>query len=100
MTPCRRLTKKPLFRQSRYGRGAKLPHLDLRGLMTMAPFFDCPEPARPYFQRLRRLRDFLAQRLPGVQLPDLSMGMSADFSVAVQEGATLVRVGTAIMGSR
>lgn len=79
---------------------AALPNLEWRGLMTMAPFFDSPEPARPYFQRLRRLRDFLAEHISGVHLPDLSMGMSGDFSVAVQEGATLVRVGTAIMGAR
>jgi len=79
---------------------AGLPNLEWRGLMTMAPFFDSPEPARPYFQRLRRLRDFLAGHISGVALPDLSMGMSGDFSVAVQEGATLVRVGTAIMGAR
>ncbi len=82
------------------GQLAALPNLEWRGLMTMAPFFDSSEPARPYFQRLRRLRDFLAERIPGVQLPDLSMGMSGDFTVAVQEGATLVRVGTAIMGTR
>ena len=77
-----------------------LPNLDLRGLMTMAPFLQNPELARPYFQRLRRLRDFLEDKFPRVKWEQLSMGMSDDFEVAVQEGATLVRVGTAIMGKR
>jgi len=75
-------------------------HLQMRGLMTMAPFFDEPEPARPYFQRLRRFQAFLMESLPQADWSELSMGMSGDFSVAVQEGATLVRVGTAIMGTR
>jgi pyridoxal phosphate enzyme (YggS family) len=79
---------------------ARLPNLDLRGLMTMAPFFDEAEPARPYFRRLRTLRDFLTDRLAGIRLSELSMGMSGDFTVAIQEGATLVRIGTAIMGHR
>lgn len=78
---------------------AELENLELRGLMTMAPFFDTPEPARPYFERLRCLRDFLSERL-GLALPELSMGMSGDFTAAIQEGATLVRIGTAIMGPR
>jgi PLP dependent protein len=76
-----------------------LPGLDVRGLMTMAPFSDDPEQARPFFQRLARLREFCAARLPG-SWDELSMGMSADFEVAVQAGATLVRVGTAILGPR
>lgn len=79
---------------------ATLPNLEVRGLMTMAPFFTEAEPARPYFKRLRRLRDFLARRLPQASWDELSMGMSGDFPVAVQEGATIVRVGTAIMGER
>ena len=78
----------------------ELSHLQVRGLMTMAPFFDEPEPARPYFQRLGRLQAFLIKRLPQTDWGELSMGMSGDFTVAVQEGATLVRVGTAIMGAR
>jgi len=78
----------------------ELPHLQVRGLMTMAPFFDEPEPARPYFRRLRRLQAFLVANLPQTDWAELSMGMSGDFTVAVQEGATLVRVGTAIMGTR
>jgi PLP dependent protein len=80
---------------------AKLPHLSLEGLMTMPPFFDQPEKARPYFRGLRRLRDEIRQRdLPGVDLRELSMGMTGDFEVAIAEGATLVRIGTAIFGER
>ena len=77
-----------------------LPNLDVRGLMTMAPYFDEPEPARPYFQRLRRLRDYLAGAIPGPYWQELSMGMSGDFPVAIQEGATILRIGTRIMGPR
>jgi hypothetical protein len=79
---------------------AALENLEVRGLMTMAPFLPDAEQARPYFQRLRRLRRFLTEAIPQVEWRELSMGMSADFQVAVQEGATLVRVGTAIMGPR
>ncbi|WP_419788397.1 YggS family pyridoxal phosphate-dependent enzyme [Pseudodesulfovibrio sp.] len=71
----------------------------LVGLMTMPPFFDDPERARPVFARLRELRDGLSARL-GVRLPHLSMGMTGDFVPAVEEGATLVRVGTRIFGQR
>jgi pyridoxal phosphate enzyme (YggS family) len=74
---------------------AGLPNLDLRGLMTMPPFFDEPERARPYFAALRRVKEKI-----GGSLTELSMGMSGDFEVAVEEGATLVRVGTAIFGAR
>ncbi len=77
-----------------------MDHLEVCGLMTMAPYFDDPEPARPYFRRLRRLQEFLMQRLPDASWNELSMGMSGDFQVAVQEGATLVRIGTAILGPR
>lgn len=77
-----------------------LPNLEVRGLMTMAPFLPDPEAARPYFQRLRHLRDFFAAQFPQADWRELSMGMSADFQVAVQEGATMVRIGTAIMGPR
>ncbi|EGB15939.1 alanine racemase domain protein [Pseudodesulfovibrio mercurii] len=73
--------------------------LRLVGLMTMPPFFDEPERARPVFARLRELRDGLEPRL-GVSLPHLSMGMTGDFVPAVQEGATLVRIGTRIFGAR
>jgi PLP dependent protein len=73
----------------------------LRGLMLLPPWFDDPEQARPYFRRLRLLRDRLVEDgVPETQLRDLSMGMSHDFEVAIQEGATLVRVGTAIFGKR
>lgn len=78
----------------------KLPHLVVRGMMTMPPLFDDPEQARPYFQKLRRLRDFLARSFPDKTWAELSMGTSADFEAAVEEGATLVRVGTAIVGPR
>ncbi|MCD8139639.1 MAG: YggS family pyridoxal phosphate-dependent enzyme [Planctomycetaceae bacterium] len=74
---------------------AACPNLTVAGLMTMAPFTDDPETARPYFRRLAELRDDLAARL-GVALPHLSMGMTGDFEVAIEEGATLVRVGTAL----
>lgn len=77
-----------------------LPHLEVCGLMTMAPFLPNAEDARPYFQRLRRLQAFFVRHFPAVNWQELSMGMSADFEVAVQEGATLVRVGTAILGPR
>ena len=77
-----------------------MTNLDVGGLMTMPPFFDEPERARPYFQRLRRLQAYLAERLPQVKWSELSMGMSGDFEAAIQEGATLVRIGTAIMGQR
>jgi pyridoxal phosphate enzyme (YggS family) len=71
------------------------------GLMTLPPVPDTPEDARPWFRRLRELRDeWLAAGVPGEMLRELSMGMSGDFEVAVEEGATLVRVGTAIFGSR
>jgi len=80
---------------------AALPHLRIRGLMTMPPFFDEPERARPYFRELRRLAAvIMAEDIPGVSMDELSMGMSGDFEVAVEEGATLVRVGSAIFGER
>jgi hypothetical protein len=78
---------------------AQLPNLRVMGLMTMPPWFADPEAARPYFKALRELRDRL-RALTGLPLPELSMGMSGDFAVAVEEGATLVRVGTAIFGHR
>ncbi|MDE1163085.1 MAG: YggS family pyridoxal phosphate-dependent enzyme [Acidobacteriaceae bacterium] len=77
---------------------AALPQLELRGLMTVPPFSDDPEEARPYFAQLRALRDQNIERHP--TLLELSMGMSHDFAVAVQEGSTTVRVGTAIFGKR
>ncbi len=80
---------------------AKLPHLRIKGLMTMPPFFDEPELARPYFRELRELAGIIAaERIPNVEMAELSMGMSGDFEVAIEEGATLVRVGSAIFGYR
>lgn len=78
---------------------AALPQLDLLGLMTVPPYDDDAESARPYFQKLRKLRDESASRI-GRSLPVLSMGMSHDFEVAIQEGATEVRIGTGIFGER
>lgn len=80
---------------------ATLPHVRVRGLMTMPPFFDDPEEARPYFRELRRLADAVAaENIPGISMTELSMGMSGDFEAAVEEGATLVRIGTALFGER
>ncbi len=83
------------------GEIARMDHLSLKGLMTMPPFFNAPERVRPFFRQLREIRDRLRQMdLPGVDLTELSMGMTGDFEVAVAEGATLVRIGTAIFGDR
>ena len=72
-----------------------------RGLMTVPPFTDDPESARPYFRKLRKLREVIAARkLPAVAMDKLSMGMSHDFEVAIEEGSTCVRLGTAIFGER
>ncbi|SNB44712.1 YggS family pyridoxal phosphate-dependent enzyme [Geobacter sp. DSM 9736] len=80
---------------------AQLPNVRIRGLMTMPPFFDDPEGARPYFRELRLLsEEVAAAEIPGVEMKELSMGMSGDFEAAVEEGATLVRVGSAIFGER
>jgi pyridoxal phosphate enzyme (YggS family) len=75
-------------------------NIEICGLMTMPPYSDDPEQSRPHFRRLFRLRNALAHRFPTVDWRELSMGMSGDYAVAVEEGATLVRVGTAIMGER
>jgi pyridoxal phosphate enzyme (YggS family) len=77
-----------------------LEHLAVRGLMTMPPYWEDAEQTRPYFQRMRALRDDLRQQFPAGKWDELSMGTSVDYSVAIQEGATYVRVGTAIVGSR
>ncbi|HEU4763258.1 MAG TPA: YggS family pyridoxal phosphate-dependent enzyme [Gemmatimonadales bacterium] len=77
---------------------AALPRLDLRGLMTMAELTDDPARQRAAFRRLRTLRDEAERR--GVRLPELSMGMSGDFAVAVEEGATMVRLGSILFGGR
>jgi PLP dependent protein len=76
-------------------------NLKLQGLMTLPPFLDDPEQVRPYFRRLREIMESLNQgRAPDRRLTELSMGMSHDFEVAIEEGATMVRVGTAIFGAR
>lgn len=80
---------------------ALLPNIRVKGLMTMPPFFDDPDAARPYFAELRRLSETVSsQQIAGVEMVELSMGMSGDFEAAIQEGATLVRIGTAIFGER
>jgi uncharacterized pyridoxal phosphate-containing UPF0001 family protein len=76
-----------------------LPRLELSGLMCLPPFLEDAERVRPYFRRLRELRDDLTGAI-GRALPVLSMGMSHDFEVAIEEGATEVRVGTALFGAR
>jgi pyridoxal phosphate enzyme (YggS family) len=77
-----------------------LPGLKLRGLMTVPPWSEDPECARPYFVQLRHLRDQLARRWTGLEFEQLSMGMSGDFVVAIEEGSTCVRIGTALFGKR
>jgi hypothetical protein len=84
-----------------YKKASGFEWLDIRGLMALPPFFDQPERARPYFRRLRELLEELRQKSPCPEnLSELSMGMSGDFEVAIEEGATLVRIGTAIFGQR
>lgn len=80
---------------------SELENLSIKGLMTMPPFFDQPEKARPYFSGLRRLSEEIRQHnINGVSMDLLSMGMTGDFEVAIQEGATHIRIGTAIFGAR
>jgi len=76
----------------------QLKNININGFMTMAPYFEDPEDARPYFRKLKKYRDNISSKYPGAN--ELSMGMSGDFEVAVEEGSTLVRVGTAIFGPR
>ncbi|MEJ2717805.1 MAG: YggS family pyridoxal phosphate-dependent enzyme [Deltaproteobacteria bacterium] len=83
------------------GQIRELSSLRLMGLMTMPPFFDDPDRARPYFARLRELRDkLITSGALSSEMKELSMGMTGDFEVAVEEGATLVRIGTALFGPR
>jgi pyridoxal phosphate enzyme (YggS family) len=82
-----------------YEAALSCPHLDVRGLMAVPPFDEDPEKARPFFRQLARLRSRLVDQFER-PLPELSMGMSHDFAVAVEEGATQVRVGTALFGPR
>ncbi len=77
-----------------------LPNLRVRGLMSMPPLGESAEFSRPYFGKLKRLQEFLASQFRGTDLTELSMGTSTDYEVAVEEGATFVRVGTAIVGPR
>jgi pyridoxal phosphate enzyme (YggS family) len=79
---------------------ARMPHLDLCGLMGVPPYFDDPEEVRPFFRRLRELRDSVRAQMGAEMLPVLSMGMSQDLEIAIEEGATEVRVGTALFGER
>jgi hypothetical protein len=83
-----------------FARILHLPNIAVRGLMTMAPYSLDPETARTYFDRLRRLRDLLKNVFPQTDWLELSMGMSADYEVAIEEGATMVRIGEAILGPR
>jgi pyridoxal phosphate enzyme (YggS family) len=80
---------------------APLPNLSVRGLMTMPPWFDDPEETRPFFRALRDLRDRIeTEGLPRVEMRELSMGMTGDYAVAIEEGATIVRIGRGIFGER
>jgi len=80
---------------------ARLEHLRIKGLMTLPPWDDDPEMVRPYFRQLRALAEQVEELgLPNVKMAELSMGMSHDFEVAIEEGATMVRIGTAIFGAR
>jgi pyridoxal phosphate enzyme (YggS family) len=80
---------------------SQFEYLQVKGLMTMPPFFDDPEGARPYFRELKLLAERIrGESLPNLEMKELSMGMSGDFEVAIAEGATLVRVGSAIFGER
>ena len=76
-----------------------LPKIEIHGLMAIPPFTPVPEKSRPYFQKLRALKS-QAEQMLGAPLPQLSMGMSGDFEVAIEEGATIVRIGTALFGER
>jgi pyridoxal phosphate enzyme (YggS family) len=76
------------------------PHLKLSGLMTMPPFYEEAEKTRPFFKRLRQLQGFLSEQFPSLRLSELSMGTSVDYVTAVEEGATMVRIGTALVGPR
>jgi len=77
-----------------------MPALELRGLMTVPPYDEDAESARPFFRQLRELRESLSQAHPRIHLNELSMGMSGDFAVAIEEGSTVVRLGTALFGER
>jgi len=87
--------------QELLGAAPDLPSLEIRGLMTVPPYSDDPEASRDYFRRTRALfAQIESSKLPGIRMETLSMGMSHDFQIAIEEGSTLVRVGTAIFGER
>jgi hypothetical protein len=80
---------------------SQLENLSVKGLMTMPPYFNAPEKVRPFFAALRKLGDQIKQEaIPNISMEELSMGMTGDFEAAIQEGATIVRIGTAIFGDR
>ena len=79
---------------------AGCPHLKIRGLMSMPPYFEDPERTRPFFRRVTRLQGYLLKHLPKIDWTELSMGTSIDFETAIEEGATMVRIGQAILGAR
>lgn len=81
-------------------RAPELAHVRVRGLMTVAPLDENPQTARDCFRRLRELRDALARSYPRLDFSELSMGMSGDFEIGIEEGSTLVRIGTALFGAR
>jgi uncharacterized pyridoxal phosphate-containing UPF0001 family protein len=76
-----------------------LPRIEIHGLMAIPPYAPLPEKSRPYFKKLRELQEE-CEKILGAPLPHLSMGMSGDFEIAIEEGATIVRVGTALFGER
>jgi pyridoxal phosphate enzyme (YggS family) len=79
----------------------QLENIAVKGLMTMPPYFNAPEKVRPFFAALRKLRDQIrAEGIPGIAMDELSMGMTGDFEAAIEEGATMVRIGTAIFGEK
>lgn len=79
----------------------QLDNVSVKGLMTMPPYFNAPERVRPFFAALRKLRDQIkAEGIPNIAMEELSMGMTGDFEAAIEEGATMVRIGTAIFGER
>ena len=80
---------------------SRLENISVKGLMTMPPYFNAPEKVRPFFAALRELRDQITKEaIPNISMDELSMGMTGDFEAAIQEGATMVRIGTAIFGER
>ena len=80
---------------------SRFENLAIRGLMTMPPFFNAPDKVRPYFRALKELQDVIrTEAIPNVDMTELSMGMTGDFEAAIEEGATVVRIGTAIFGER